>query len=847
MGAVRRAIDRDIHREVAIKYLLDQEDEGKKARFVEEAQVTGQLEHPNIVPVHELGVDAEGRLYFTMKLVRGRSLRAVLDELRENPEGTTWTLGRLLNVLVNICHALAYAHARGVVHRDLKPANIMIGDFGEVYVMDWGLAKLLPSPAHPRQRPSPDDPASDSSRSGVVTDRTPDIALTMEGSVVGTPVYMSPEQAAGGQIDQRSDIYGLGAILYELLTLCPPISREGDYVAVLRRVVRGEIEPPERCPRLHARQAPIAGELSAIAMKALALRPDDRYQTAEALRRDIELHLEGRAVSAKEDTFWEMFVKLVRRNRGVSLATGVALGVLSMVLAASWWINYDARRRAETSYAAYLEEQEDKRRQGRESVPAFVRAARLSIDHRRFDDALAQANVAVDFDPDHAEARLLRGQLLIVRGDYSEAQDELEVFLQLEPGHQGARRLAELCQDVQPDDDERLMAFAQAFTDQTAFALADAMTPGFGPNTPEGQKRLLALYRKRLELAWPGYQKNLSIDAGGEFALFLGDNPLSDLGPLRGLPLGVLSLSRCPQLRDLSPLEGMKLRSLDLSHCVLVQDLAPLRGMPLTQLTLNACSQVKDLTPLAGMPLTRLYLFDCKLVADLTPLKQAKLEILDLMQCVQVRDLAPLEGMPLGYLRLVGCESLSDLSALRGMPLTSLDLAGCTRIADLTPLRGMPLKTLTLASCPVADLSPLRGMKLTTLNLNLCRQLRNLTALENMPLERLYVGGCTMDSLAPLRGMKLAHLSLTGCEQVRDLTPLEGMPLKGLELEACSVTDITPLKDLPLELLGFTPQQITRGLEVLRGMPTLKTIRPNGVEMPAQAFWKRYDAGEFKQ
>jgi hypothetical protein len=812
--------------------------------------VTGQLEHPNIVPVHELGVDAEGRLYFTMKLVHGRSLRAVLDELRETPQKTSWTLGRLLNVLVNICHALAYAHARGVVHRDLKPANVMIGDFGEVYVMDWGLAKLVPTLAHADQPLAADGVAdsslSDSSRSGVVTDRTPDVALTLEGSVVGTPVYMSPEQAAGAAIDQRSDIYALGAMLYELLTLCPPISREGDYVAVLKRVVRGEIVPPERCPRLHARQPPVPRELSAIAMKALALRPADRYPTVEALRRDIELYLEGRAVSAKEDTFWEMFVKLVRRNRGASLATAMALGVLSLVVAGSWWINYDARLRAETNYGAFLKEQEDKQRQGRESVPAFVRAARLAIGDRRFDDALVQANIAVEFDPGHAEARLMRGQILIVHGDYAQALEELEAFLQLEPGHRGAKVLADLCVDARADDVERLLAFAQAFTEQREFALADGVTPGFGPNTPEGQKRLLALYRKRIQIAWPGSETNLSL-VRGEFSMSLVESPVSDLSPLRGLPLSVLSLAKCSQVRDLSPLEGMKLRSLDLSDCVLVQDLTPLRGMPLEFLNLNACAQVKDLTPLAGMPLETLRLQGCAQIRDLAPLRRMKLKVLSLGYCARVRDLSPLEGMPLSSLDLTSCKEVHDLAPLRGMPLTSLVAMDCPGIVDLTPLRGAPLQSLVLASCGVKDLSPLRGMHLKILNVSQCRRISDLTPLANMPLERLSLALCSVEDLSPLRGMKLTHLSIIVCKQVRDLSPLEGMPLTGLDAEGCPVTDLTPLRETRLELLGFDPEIVTRGVEVVRALPTLKTIRLNGVETPAEAFWKRYDAGEFKK
>jgi hypothetical protein len=172
MGVVLRAVDCDLRREVAVKYLLNPTDPARQARFIDEAQITGQLEHPNIAPVHELGVDAQKCLFFSMKMVRGRSLAQVVDGLRRNPSVAEreYPLSRLLLALVNVCHALAYAHSRGVVHRDLKPANVMLGDFGEVYVMDWGLAKVLapsgstlpdsmPRPAQPDQpRPAADRP-----------------------------------------------------------------------------------------------------------------------------------------------------------------------------------------------------------------------------------------------------------------------------------------------------------------------------------------------------------------------------------------------------------------------------------------------------------------------------------------------------------------------------------------------------------------------------------------------------------------------------------------------------------------------------------------------------------------
>ncbi|MCY3022216.1 MAG: tetratricopeptide repeat protein [Planctomycetota bacterium] len=380
MGAIMCVRDADIRREVAMKVMLDDQDQRRRARFVEEAQVTGQLEHPNIVPVHELGRDEEGRPFFTMKLVKGRSLADVLERLRagDASAGKEYTLGRLLNVLIGVCHAVGFAHSKGVVHRDLKPDNVMLGGFGEVLVMDWGLAKL--GVAKPRASALAHIPEAEGSAQGTLgaEDGTPspraaadseleDLVqsfrresgsdVTQDGTVAGTPAYMPPEQARGdiAQVDHRSDIYSLGAILYEILTLSPPVEGRGA-LQILRKVVAGEIEAPEAC----APQRAIPKELSAIAMKALATEKPDRYQAVEAFRRDIELYLEGRAVSARADTFAEATVKLIKRNKGASIATAVALVAL---LSGGLWYNArlrQARDRAETELQERLRLEREK-------------------------------------------------------------------------------------------------------------------------------------------------------------------------------------------------------------------------------------------------------------------------------------------------------------------------------------------------------------------------------------------------------------------------------------------------------------------------------------------------------
>ncbi|MBL8794600.1 MAG: protein kinase [Planctomycetia bacterium] len=729
MGAVLRAIDCDIRREVAVKYLLDQSDPKKKSRFVEEAQITGQLEHPNIVPIHELGVDSQQRLFFAMKMVKGQSLAQVLDSLRANPKSaeSTFSLGRLLNIFVSVCNALAYSHSCGVVHRDLKPANIMIGDFGEVYVMDWGLAKVcsgrgqeagppaavaVPSGqrnAVPFVVPVSSVQSISSSRSiKVETSREPDADLTQEGSVLGTPVYMPPEQAVGRvqTIDQRSDVYSLGAILYEILTLQPPIGKEGGYMAILMRVAEGDIVSPEQRNPQRAKAGKIPRELSAIALKALAKNPQDRYPHVESLRRDIERFQEGRSVSAKDDTKWEMAIKFVKRNKGFSAATAI----VAVLLVWSSWINYQARREAERANKQTQERTE-------KAVPALVEIARLAVERRRFANALEQVDLALAYTPDHAEARLLKGQLLILDKKFPEARVELEMYLRQRPADGEARRLGELCSRSRPDEDGNLLAFAQVFEQQKTPILADGLLTKHASNSLEARKKLLELYRQKIDAKWPGLGQQLSMDAAGIYALSLySQKRVTHLDCLEGMPITTLNLGDCKEVQDLTPLKGMPLRSLDLLNCGQVRDLTPLKGMPLTTLHLNGCGGIRDVTSLKGMPLTILSLSGCP-VQDLTPLKGLPLTTLNLALCGQVQDLSPLKGVPLTTLGLRGCELVQDLTPLQGMPLTSLDLTYCRGVQDLTPLKDLPLTSLNTPKNHMKGLEFIRQMKsLKTLN-----------------------------------------------------------------------------------------------------------------------------------
>lgn len=712
MGAILRAVDCDLRREVAVKYLLDDQDPKKKARFIEEAQINGQLEHPNIVPVYDLGLDPQQRPFILMKLVKGRSLKEVLDQLRDNPRQAEkdFSLGRLLHILVNVCHALAFAHARGVVHRDLKPANLMLGDFGEVYVMDWGLAKVLNQPEAVDQRAAPAQAvtaAAPHRNSPVVTNRAPEADLTQEGSVLGTPVYMPPEQALGHlqAIDQRSDVYALGAILYELLTLQPPVRKEGGHLGILMQVVQGEIIPPQQRDPKRTRAGQVPKELAAVALKALAKDKEDRYPTVDALRQDIERFQEGRSVSAQEDTLREALWRLVKRNKLASAFTTL----LAVVLVWSSWTNFQARSAADKAQA-------DKAKQAKEAVPSLTKAIKMMITEGDLEAALVQAKAAIEADPDHAEARLLKGQLLLGNQEFAAADQELTRCLQLRPDDAEARKLVELCRKTRSEDALSLFALAEELSRQKRYGLANRLTK-IARGLVVSREQVLEHYRKQIKSAWPNFSNNLTVDEMGKLRLELSNKGIQELSPLKGIPLAFLNLRGNKEVHDLSPLLGMPLEELDCTDCLGVDDLTPLQGMKLTKLTLIHCAKLRDLSPLRGMPLT----------------------VFRLDGSIQVQDLSPLQNAPLTSLWLQHC-GVRDLTPLKGMPLTRLGVFGC-QVQDLSPLKGMPLTFVGFDSNRVKDLSPLQGMNLTEIlfqpqhiskGMEVLRQMKSLTKIYNL-------------------------------------------------------------------------------------------------------------------
>jgi serine/threonine-protein kinase len=369
MKRIFKALDRQGNRHVAMARLHEDASDLLFDPFIREAQLTALLDHPNVISVHDVGVDSTGQPYFTMDLKVGDGLDVVLKKAKNDKS----PLADRLDIFIKVCDAITYAHSRKVIHLDLKPANIQVGSFGEVLVCDWGLAKLIGG-------------------SEIINDEellNPDLLneMTIYGTVKGTPGYMAPEQILGEERDHRTDIYALGALMYAILTCHHPV--QGDTQTMLKSALIGNIIPPTE------RSTGVPKSLSDVVMKAMSLNPEDRYQSVSALIADVRAFLGGYSPVAHKSSAWTEFRLYYKRNRSSCNVAAFFLAIV--VIGAAIFVDRLNAKKSEAEALAKrlkIEKQETEllaERLKKEKQESESLAERLQIEKKQTESLLDEA------------------------------------------------------------------------------------------------------------------------------------------------------------------------------------------------------------------------------------------------------------------------------------------------------------------------------------------------------------------------------------------------------------------------------------------------------------------------
>lgn len=863
MKAIQKTTDRDTGRDVARAIILPQlEVENVNInRFIQEARITANLEHPNIVPVHDIGVNSDGKPYFVMKLLSGETLASIISKLEDDDPGYVkkYNLHHRLEIFMKVCNAIAFAHSRGIIHLDLKPENIQIGEFGEVLVLDWGLAKTIGSieenePINPKSKARKRSKKIESLEitTSSIHDRIGDstIDVTVDGIIKGTPGYMSPEQVHGknAEKDEKTDIYALGAILYSLLTLQRPVEGETTEQLIWNAREGNIIPPTKRTP-----ERMIPKSLEAVAMKSLAFKPEDRYQTVAELAYDIDAFIGGFATSAEKASLIKQAFLLVKRHKAVTLFAFLLL--ITLFIFGSYVIAEYHRQWGNWSVAYscnFTEKNTDMKKL-------------LFLDELNVDPVAAWKNDQNGLQMEKMQWLWLKDisiqgdSRIVIKMTCTGSPDALEVCFNskidpqikeqyVPPGYSfqfgawsGRGNLISKNIYSQPSSstnntsssfkinkihelilERKKEKISLTVDGDPSISIVDYFPPsgkemtkiGLRSFSPSTIIKSIAVYR------WALPEKTSPIVAGDTLAEFqyfdaaiskyltIAENQQDPKIAAEALLKAYLTASSKEVENRLGIMDEVKKKIQELYpgssyHIqILEQEILYFWKMREYDMVFGLLPELFKISDNTKVMLKILQFKHEQLPEEtgqklLTWISKSK-DIRDLnVSGLGLTSLAPLKGLKINA---IDCSRnpIKNLNDLTGMPLEKLQCASCG-LNSLDPISGMAIKDLIISQNRISTLSPLKGMPLERLRCRLNR-IPSLEPLKGMSLERLECGGNQITDLSPLKGMPLFFL---GCRMnnISSLEPLRGIKLCILDCQQNPITSIEPLIEMPLREL----------------------------------------------
>lgn len=872
MKMVIQVKDRDTKRDVAMAVFPDAANRpvSDSRRFIDEARITASLEHPNIVPVHDIGIDAAGAPYFTMKLLRGETLASVLKKLKAgDPEYCElYPLNQLLRIFNKVCDAVAFSHSKGVLHLDLKPENIQLGDFGEVLLMDFGLAKVISKADEDVMKEAP-----------AVKNQTYIPGVTMDGVTKGTPGYMAPEQAAGKNSlkDYRTDIYSLGAILYSIATCENPLTERADMKQMMIDTVQGNVIPPrERTP-----ERLIPNALDAVIRKAMSVKPSSRYQTVRELRDEIRAFLSGFATQAEKAGLAKQLLLFIRRNKITFPAISVSLFLLL-------GITFYAFQESSRSKAGWIELYTDHFTDQKVDAPhsGFYNSSlyykvpewemsELGMKMRSsewfFLDQLnigAGERVILKFIPEkganlkialHTKIETLdyawenpAGYTVVLSGlggslDMIYKNRKKGVGTILVSGDTGIVPEKPNTVIIERDNGRFSVEVNGEKTLETVdlFPLMTENIGAFGIRS-DGNVMLQSLELYRLALPEKTsplvagdvlLQRNYYEDAVAQY-LLIAENyktgPITDAALAKAYVAASTFLTdpgKQEQIRDaVKEKIGKRMDKYKYQQLIIETDILSCWKSEKYEQAFLLTDQLFALNPRTEVMMKLLQLPHKKLPEGIADklleyvARNNRLTQLDLSG-FGITSLEKLSSMGIRYL---DCSD-NQLTSLRGLEKMPLEVLNCSnnQISSLEPIRYLTIKTLLCRNNRISSLEPVNMERLTSLDISF-NQFESLQTATGKELQNLVIRGNRISSFAPLKGLPLRTLD-AGETQITDLTPLKNMPLDVLFLDHTGISDLTPLENSKIRVLGLFRCNALKDLTPVFTMTDLQSLSiPSG-------------------